>query len=266
MAGNLSSVSHSSETLEAWEQPSNVNKPHSVSGTINRKRPFPAASSSSQMAQWVGQRPQKISRIRRVNVVSPVLSCDEVHMSLEGCSPSDVGTRVTSTTASGSLISKCVVNSTQQGRVKHENVSSPTKLFESEGSGAGENGQNKLKEKRLGSYEDDERAINNCYNINSSILATKKKKMSDKVEIGDGLRKQGRSSRGSSVFKASITPVNEKLEISTLTKPVRSMKPGSEKNGRYNLFYFLFFLVMGKKIGPFRYNKENWWQFVFVVF
>ncbi|RYQ93492.1 hypothetical protein Ahy_B09g099768 isoform D [Arachis hypogaea] len=223
MAGNSSSVSHSSETLETWEQPSSTNKPHLV--TINRKRPLPAGSSSSPMAQWVGQRPQKISRTRRANVVSPVLNCDEVQVSLEGCSPVDVGTRMTFTT-----VSKDAVNIIKEGRVKHENVSSPTRLSESEESVAGENGECKLNEKGLGSNDVDERAINNSYNLSSPALATKKKKMPGK-EIGDGLRRQGRSNRGASVSKNGISPVKEKLEIATLTKPIRSMKHSSEKNG-----------------------------------
>ncbi|CAL0316459.1 unnamed protein product [Lupinus luteus] len=227
MANNSSSVFRSYETAEVWEQPSNMNKPHSASGTINRKRSLPAGPSSSFMAQWVGQRPQKITRTRRMNVVSPL--CDEVQMSLKGCSSSDVGTRTTSNTDSGSLISKGAVNSTQPGRVKHENVSSQTRLSEGEGLDAGENGESKLKEKRLGSNEVDERVINNSYNISSSFLANKKK-LSNKEEIED-LRKQGRNSRGSPVMKADITPMNENMEISTLTQPVRrSMKPGSEKN------------------------------------
>ncbi|MED6133428.1 hypothetical protein PIB30_028084 [Stylosanthes scabra] len=223
MAGNSSSVSRSPETLQTWEQPSSVNKPHSV--TINRKRPLPAGSSSSPMAQWVGQRPQKISRTRRANVVSPVLNCDEVQVSLEGCSPSDIGTRMTCTT-----VSKDAVNIIKEGRVKHENVSSPTRLSESEESLAGENGECKLNEKGLRSNDVDERAINNLYNLSSPALATKKKKMPGK-EIGDGLRRQGRINRGTSVSKTGISPVKEKLEISTLTKPIRSMKHSSEKNG-----------------------------------
>ncbi|OIW12967.1 hypothetical protein TanjilG_15416 [Lupinus angustifolius] len=231
VASNSSSVFHSYETVEVWEQPSNMNKPHSVSGTINRKCSLPAGPSSSFMAQWVGQRPQKITRTRRMNVVSPLSSCDEVQISLKGCSSSDVGTRVTSTTASGSLISKGGVNSTQLGTVKHENISSQTRLSEGEGLGAGEKGESKLKEKRLGSNEVDERAINNLYNISSSSLANKKKKMSNKEEIED-LRKQGRNSRGSPVMKTDIMPMNANMDTSTLTQPIRRiMKPGSEKNG-----------------------------------
>ncbi|KAG5005415.1 hypothetical protein JHK86_029554 [Glycine max] len=234
MAGNSSSVPRSSEILDAEEQPSNVNKPHSVSGTINRKRPLPVGSSSSPMAQWVGQRPQKISRTRRANVVSPVLSSDEVHTLLEGCSPSDVSTRMTSATTSGLPISNGAINGgIHPGKMKHESVSSPTKLSESEESGAGENGESKL-EKGLESNEVDGRAINNSHNTSSSMLTSKKKKIPNKEEVGDGLRRQGRGSRGSSVLKNGISPMKEKLETPTLMKPIKNMKPASEKNGRYN--------------------------------
>ncbi|KAE9618782.1 hypothetical protein Lalb_Chr02g0146301 [Lupinus albus] len=231
MPRNSSSVLRSYETLDVSEQPSNVNKLHSVSGTINRKCPLPEGPSSSPMAQWVGQRPQKISRTRRMNVVSPLLSSDEVHMSLKGCSPSDVSTRMTSTTVSGSLISKDAVNSTQRGKVRHEIFPSQTRLLENEGLGAGENDRSKFKEKRLGSNEVDERAKNNSCNISSSLLSTEKKKMSFKEEIGEDLHKQERNSRDSPVLKTGITLVNGKIDISTLTQPIRSMKPGSEKNG-----------------------------------
>lgn len=51
--------------LESWEQPQSVNKVPSTGGVNNRKRPMPTGSSSPPMAQWVGQRPQKMSRTRR---------------------------------------------------------------------------------------------------------------------------------------------------------------------------------------------------------
>lgn len=230
-ASNSSIVSRSSETHETWERHSKVNKHQSVSGNNNRKRPLPAGSSPPSMAQWVGQRPQKISRTRRVNVVSPVLNSDEVQMSSEGCSPSDVSTRMTPSATSGLLLSKGAPN----GRVKLENVSSPARLSESEEHDAGENGEIKLKERGFESSEVDERAISNSQNV-SSLLAMRKNKMPNKEDIGDGLRRQGRGNRGSSILRTSISPVKEKLETATLTKPLKSMKPASEKNGRYYSF------------------------------
>ncbi|WJX21478.1 hypothetical protein P8452_10912 [Trifolium repens] len=222
IGGNSSSVSHSSEILETLEQPSNVNKPHSLSGTLNRKR--------TQLVQWVGQRAQKISRTRRANVVSPFLNCDEMPVPLEGCSPSDAGTRTTSTTTSGPLISKGAINNIQCGRMNNENGSSPTRLSESEESGAGENAESKLKEKGLVINKGDERVINNSCNISSYMSVTGKEKKLNKEETGDDLRRKCSGSSDFSLLNSGISSTEEKLEILTSTKPIRNMKPSFEKN------------------------------------
>ncbi|XP_028805190.1 uncharacterized protein LOC114760105 isoform X2 [Neltuma alba] len=227
VAANSSIASRSCEALDSWERSSKMNKHQSVSGNSNRKRPLPTGSSPPSMAQWVGQRPQKISRTRRVNVVSPVLNTDEGQMPLECYSPSDVSTRMTSIATSGSLFSKGAANGIQQGRVKHENGSLPPMLSDSEEPDAVES---KLKEKGLESSEADEKASNNSQNINS-VLTTRKNKMPSKEEIGDGLRRQGRSNRGSSILRTSFSPSKEKFETTTLAKPLKNTKPISEKNG-----------------------------------
>lgn len=226
IAGNSSSISHSSETLEALEQPSNGNKPQSVSGTINGKR--------THLAQWVRQRPQKNSRTRRANVVSPFLNCDEMHVPLEGCSLSEVGTGTNSTTTSGLPISKGAINNIHRGRMKNVNNLSPTRLSQSEESGAGENGESKLKGKGLDRSKGDERAINNSCNTSSYMSVTEKEKKLNKVETGDGLRRQCRGSSDFSILKSGISSTEEKLETLTSTKPIRNMKPSSEKNARYS--------------------------------
>ncbi|KEH44319.1 hypothetical protein MtrunA17_Chr1g0210751 [Medicago truncatula] len=213
IVGNSSSLSHSSETLEALEQPSNVNEPHSVSGTINGKR--------THLAQWVRQRPQKISRTRRANVVSPFLNCDEMQVPLEGCSPSEAGTRTNSTTTSGPPISKGAINNINCDRMKNVNNSSPTRLSQSEESGAG----------GLDVSKGDERVINNSCNISSYMSVTEKEKL-NKVETGDGLRRQCRGSSDFSVLKSGISSTEEKLDTLTSTKPIRNMKPSSEKKAR----------------------------------
>ena len=84
----------------------------------------------------------------------------------------------------------------------------------------------------------------------------KKKKIPNKEEVGDGLRRQGRGSRGSSVLKNGISPMKEKLETPTLMKPIKNMKPASEKNGRYNSLS-LSLLVVETKGAPSHYNKED---------
>ncbi|KAF5446282.1 hypothetical protein F2P56_031919 [Juglans regia] len=212
-----------SGALEVSERPPSINKFHSTSGSNNRKRPLPTGSPS--MAQWVGQRPQKISRTRRANLVSPVSTHDEVKMSSEGCSPSDLGARATSIGTNGSLLAR----NDKHFRVKREHVSSPARLSESEESGAGENLESRLKGKGSGSFVADERGVNSVQNAVPSVLFTKKNKVINKEKTGDGVHRQGRSGRGSLVSRVSISPMGEKLD--TLAKPPRSTRLASEKNG-----------------------------------
>lgn len=224
------SFPRTSGTPEGWEQPATVNKNHSISGAINRKRPMPTGSASPPMAQWVGQRPQKISRTRRSNLVSPVSNHDELQIPSEGYSPSDAGARLNSFGTNG-LLQKSVSNCAHQIRVKQEIVSSPARLSESEESGAGENRESRLKEKGPGGGEVDDRAATAVQNTGSSLLPTKKNKLLNKEEIGVGVRRQGRSGRGSSISRASTVATREKLETPASTKPLKSMRPGSERNG-----------------------------------
>lgn len=238
VAANSSTASCSPEALDSFERSSKINKHQSACGTSNRKRPLSNGSSPPSMAQWVGQRPQKISRTRRLNVVSPVLNADDVHMPLESCSPSDVSNRMTPTATSGSIFSKGAANGIQQGRFKHKNGSLPPMLSEREEPEAVES---KLNEKGLESIEIDEKALNDSQNIDSAVLTSRKIKTPNK-EIGDGIRRQGRSNRGSSILKASLSHSKEKFETTPLVKPLKSTKPLSEKNGRYSyeFCHFIF--------------------------
>ncbi|KAG6578818.1 hypothetical protein SDJN03_23266, partial [Cucurbita argyrosperma subsp. sororia] len=230
-AGSSSpSLSRMSGALDGWEQPPSANKFQSVNGANNRKRPMPSGSSSPPMAQWVGQRPQKISRTRRSNLLSPVPNHDDVQGS-EG-SPSDLGGRIASPVAGGSFLSRNLSIGSHQVRVKQEVVSSPARLSESEESGAGENHDSQLKEKGSVCREPEERMLapaaqNNVPNIFHSV----KNKVLIKEGIGDSGRRQGRSGRGSSFSRVSVSPAREKLETPTLTKPLKIARLGSEKNG-----------------------------------
>ncbi|KAA8539132.1 hypothetical protein F0562_025824 [Nyssa sinensis] len=216
-----------SGALESCEQAPSVNKIHSISGANNRKRAMASGSSSPPITQWVVQRPQKISRTRRANLVSPVSNHDEMQISSEGCPP-DFGGRLTSGGTNTLLLSRGATNGAQQFKVKLESVSSPARLSESEESGAGEN---RLKDKSIGSGEVEEKAVNAVLNVGSSVILAKKNKLLIKEEIGDVVRRQGRNGRGSSFSRASISPIREKLESAATTKPLRSTRPSSDKNG-----------------------------------
>lgn len=208
-----------------------VNKVNSVGGPNNRKRPMPSGSSSPPMAQWVGQRPQKISRTRRANVVSPVSNHDEEQMSSERGHISDFAAQVTSAGINGPSLAKDLVNGTTQVKMKRENVSSPSRLSESEESGAGENREGKPKQKGTGGGAVEERSLNQ--NVVPPILLTKKSRVLNKEDAGDGVRRQGRTGRGASSSRTNISPMREKLENPASGKPLRSTRPISDKSGRW---------------------------------
>ncbi|KAJ6349886.1 hypothetical protein OIU78_006136 [Salix suchowensis] len=213
---------------DGWEQPPAITKVNSVGGPNNRKRPMPTRSSSPPMAKWVGQRPQKISRTRRVNVVSPVSNHDEGQMSSERGHVSDFSTRVTSSGIDGPPLAKDLLNGTTQIRVKHESIPSPSRLSESEESGAGENREGKPKDKRTGSSGVEERSMNQ--NAVPSLLLTKKNKTPSREDTGDGVRRQGRTGRGPS-SRTNISQMKEKLENPASTKPLKNTRPISDKSG-----------------------------------
>uniref|UniRef100_A0A6N2M3P1 Uncharacterized protein n=1 Tax=Salix viminalis TaxID=40686 RepID=A0A6N2M3P1_SALVM len=209
-------ISRMPGALDDWEQTPGITKGNSVGGPNNRKRPLPTGSSSPPMAQWVGQRPQKISRTRRVNVVSPVSNHDEGQMSSERGHISEFSTRASSAGINGLPLAKDVVNGNKQVRVKHENVSSPSRLSESEESGAGENHESKPKEKGTGSGAVEERSLNQ----NKNTILNK--------DTGDGVRRQGRTGRGALSSRISISAMRENAAS---TKPLRSTRPNSDKSG-----------------------------------
>ncbi|PIA28278.1 hypothetical protein AQUCO_07200140v1 [Aquilegia coerulea] len=223
VANSSPGFSQTPGALDGWEQPSCLNKAQPAGGTNNRKRPIPAGSSSPPMAQWVGQRQQKSSRTRRANLISPVSNHDEAQISSEGIP--DFGARLTTVEANGTLMPKGVSSNTQHLKMKFD-VPSPARLSESEESGAGEN---KLKEKGMDHEETEERSVNPVQKTGSVLLPMKKNRMLSKEEIGDGVRRQGRSGRGSSMSRASTPHMREKLENPVTTKPLQSTKLGSDK-------------------------------------
>lgn len=223
MADSSPDVHSSSGALEGWEQPS-ITKVSLLGVVNNQKRPLSTASSSQPMAQWVGQRPHKISRTRRASLVSPVSNHDEAQVSSQGFVTSDFSAKISSNGTIGAIISSGVDNNIPKFKIELENVPSPVGLSESEESGAG---GNKLKEKGNDSSEN---AVDAVHKVGSFILPTRKNKIIIREEVGSGMQKQGRSGRGSSLSKPNIPPMREKLENRPTEKPLQTMRPGSDKN------------------------------------
>ncbi|XP_015577676.1 uncharacterized protein LOC8271907 isoform X2 [Ricinus communis] len=171
---------------------------------------------SSSVAQWVGQRP-KNSRTRRTNIVAPVSNHVDAQISSQGFATNDFSTR-TSTGTNGSLIANSIDNHTPKFKREID-----IGLSESEESGAGDN---KTKEKGINSGEV---ALTSSQRAGHFLLPSKKNKLLTN-EIGDGVRRQGRSGRGSSLTRPGIHVVREKLENLPTIKPLQSVNAVSDKN------------------------------------
>ncbi|RWW76377.1 hypothetical protein BHE74_00015544 [Ensete ventricosum] len=180
---------HSSGSIDGQGQAPRINKVQPLTVT-NRKRLIPNESSSPSVTQWVGQRPQKISRTRRVNVVSPVSNLDEAQFLHEGSATPDVGARMAVVDSGGLLITRGLPNNIHQSKQKFDNVLSPSVLSESDDSAAVEI---KFKEKGIDNFELEDGPQTSLKA--TSVFPTKKNKTPPKEEIGDGVRRQGRSGR-----------------------------------------------------------------------
>ncbi|XP_017620996.1 uncharacterized protein LOC108465183 isoform X2 [Gossypium arboreum] len=177
--------------------------------------------SSHAMSQWGGQRPHKNSRTRRANLLSPTSNA-EAQISNQGFATPDFGARASIGTG-GSVLGSNVDNVTPRIKREPENVSSPFGFSESEESGAGDN---KSKEKGT---DCSEVTLPASQKAGSFLLPTRKNKMST-IEIGDGVRRQGRTGSSTpSLTKPGVPPMREKLENIT-TKPIQSARSASEKN------------------------------------
>ncbi|KAJ0657553.1 hypothetical protein HanLR1_Chr14g0548101 [Helianthus annuus] len=198
-ASSTPSTPRLSGTPESWENVTVTggSKNPSNAGAVNRKRAMTTGPSSPNMAQWVGQRPQKMSRTRRSNLVSPVSNQEEKPLSSDSCSHSDVSARIASDATNGPVVSKSL-------KPKLEPVQSPYRLSESE-----------------------ESVVGQTQTVGPSLAIGMKAKSVINEESGDGVKRQGRSGRGPLIARAS----GDKLDNTPIVKPIRTNKPGSEKNG-----------------------------------
>ncbi|KAK9102514.1 hypothetical protein Sjap_019768 [Stephania japonica] len=189
-------------------------------GSGNRKRTSSARSASPPVAQWAGQRPQKMSRIaRRSNLVPPVSSNDEAPASDAGSSVAahDNGLEFPRRLSSGTP---------HQVKLKGDNFPSAA-LSESEESGAAET---KSKEKGRKSGETDEKSGPNVQKVANIVLPSRKNKVIDEdIGVGDGVRRQGRTVRAFTSMRSGIPLPNEKLDNAVTSKQLRSARLGLDK-------------------------------------
>lgn len=219
-----SSFPRASGTLESWEHSPGSNKFQPVAVSNNRKRAMLSETSSPPVTHWGGQRPQKNSRTRRTNLVSPVSNNDESRLSSEGLSAPDTAVRSTSVEGNGppSVLGRNSFNKSQPFKHKLENVASPAGLSESEESGGG----CKLKDKGMNVAESCEKDQSSLQTGPSLLLPSKK----NNVLIKDGVRRQGRSGRGTMLSRIGLT--KDRVESVATIKPLRGCRPSSDRCSR----------------------------------
>jgi hypothetical protein len=210
----------SGSSTDGWDLPATSNKVQNAAppgqsasnapATTNRKRPLPSGPPSpSPPVQWVGTRPQKIQRTRRANVVSPVSNFDELQTSNDGSSPSP----------SASIQNNMVSSTTLQHKIKGDAASSPQ-------AGLSETEESKEKGVENGDMVENKASISTNKKANRVLL---------KEELVDGVRRQGRSGRGSGPGQTrSLPPLpKEKMDGNdNTTKPPKSGRPTSDRNDR----------------------------------
>lgn len=219
VAPKLSPVVHRAAAPNDWEVSHCMNKPTTSVGPNNRKRTMSARSSSPPVAHWAGQRPQKISRTaRRTNIV-PIVSNNDETAALD--SSSDVaGSEI-----GGGFGKRLSSNSPQQVKLKGDSLSSAA-LSESEESGVP---SIKSKDKGRKSDEIDEKAGQNVQKVSTLVLPSRKNKPAYGDDLGDGVRRQGRTGRGFASARALLPMTVEKLGNVGTAKQLRSARLGFDK-------------------------------------
>ncbi|GAB2218097.1 hypothetical protein Droror1_Dr00001315 [Drosera rotundifolia] len=186
-------------------------RPSASTGPSNRKRPPSVRSSSPPFAGWAGQRPQKISRTARRTNVLPIVSNNDESPALDNISDA-IGNN------NGSATRRFPSSSPQHVKLQGDSLS------ESEESGVAET---KFKDKKKMFDEVDDKA-GHVFQKGSPILPPpRKNKLINGEDLGDGVRRQGRTGRGLTSTRA---PTFEKRGNIGTPKQLRTSKIGYERS------------------------------------
>lgn len=220
MAVNSASDVQASEACEGWEQPSSTNKVVSLDLMQSNHR---AANSSYMLGQWIGQRQQKSSRSRRTNVISPVSNHEEGLIPSVKFSPPVNGAKNSLTGSSGCLESVDLHNNNVKSKIKVENTSSPGVIPEGE--------EMRGLELRLEEKGTDcsDVVLTGKAKMRAFIFPTKRNKNVMNENVGDGMRRQGRTVRGLSLSRSGLSQSEGKLENMSTAKRMQSTRPASDK-------------------------------------
>ncbi|KAL1825365.1 hypothetical protein ACET3Z_012143 [Daucus carota] len=213
----LSPVVQRANAAKDWELSHCTSKNSGPVGASNRKRTPSTQSSSPPVAQWASHRPQKMSRTaRRTNLV-PIIPSNDETTSLDTISD-----------AAGSenglgFPRRVSGNSPQQAKLKGDVL--PTATLENEESGAAETKSSKSKK----SDDLDDKSGKKIQKLSPLLLPPRKNKVASREDLGDGIRRQGRTGRGFTSTRSLAPLTTEKYGNMGTAKQLRSAKLGFDK-------------------------------------
>ncbi|MCO5572726.1 hypothetical protein L7F22_026485 [Adiantum nelumboides] len=225
---------------EVWERASGTGAPARAQlpvGPSNRKRPAPTRSSSPPVTQWVGQRPQKMSRVAR-RMIPPMGppgaagARDENIPNMEVApvrEPTPSGVRSTPSTSPVAGLVKRVASTAALSQIKSkpDRIASPAGISESDDS---EGPDMKFKDKWKKHADSEGRFAPVNQKMAPLTSQGKKSRVVPKEEGGENPRRLGRSGRAIiAVRDSSNVILIEKGDPSANAKQLRSARPGADK-------------------------------------
>lgn len=217
----IPNIHRSSGNSDDWEHPQSVSKLSASVGVMNRKRSTSTSSSSPPVAQWGGQRPQKIQRVGRRSNLTPVITGDD-EISASDMADNAINEDLLAFSRRSSS------NASQQSKLKGDYAPS-SGLSESEESGAAEN---KPKDKGRKCNETDERDGSTIQKVASLVQPSRKNKVGIDEDLGEGIRRQGRNGRGLSSTRSGMPASTEKPESAQWKSARNSSEKIESKPGR----------------------------------
>ncbi|RRT82522.1 hypothetical protein B296_00019817, partial [Ensete ventricosum] len=217
-SGSLSKASgnfpQNFKNSDGWE-PQCI-KLNSVNGAINRKRSISEQSSSPPVAQWVGQRPQKLSRGARRSNLSPLTSSH-----LDTPSSDTVDDHISKEGSSG--FTRRLSSNTVQVKSKGEKI--PSELSESEETAVA---VNKRREK-IKKSEVVENVSQTLQKVVTLASTSKKRKLAAHRDFGFGVHRQGRVVRGLMPKGSGMGALMKKVDNAATLSQARTLRVGSER-------------------------------------
>ncbi|KAM0953197.1 hypothetical protein DsansV1_C02g0021501 [Dioscorea sansibarensis] len=218
--GSLARASPNTHRISAntddWDHSQTTNKVNGFNRGINRKCSS-SQLASSPVAQLVGQRPQKMSRVARRSNLSPLTSSHD-----EFTLPETVETA--SINADGLGAARHLSSNTQIKLKADQTL--PASLLENKDPGVTES---KSRDKTRKCSEIEEKSVQSIQKVTTLILPSRKNKVAAEEDTGDGVRRQGRIGRGYATTTSIMHATFEKLDNASTIKQMRSARAGSEK-------------------------------------